>query len=519
MATRVGQFEYSPGMVGRTLDRWFPQRAQMNRQAALRNWMFDRNAEQFAASYDALDRSRLRKKRSSVTGSGDVHLTEQALSELREICRELCRNNPIVKGMLKIEANGVVGRSTKIEVRSSDEVFNTDAETLWRERVVEQPCEVTGRFGFHKALRTIFQSYRADGDIFVLLTDDGIQIAEGEQCGTPHGIKGGDTFDVTNGVATRKEADGPGRPAGQVIGYYIGRPDKWGFIRPNNFQRYTADQVAHVFNTDRFSYTRGEPALTSAVDWIDKLTRYADAALVAAHMQACFSIFIEKQSPLPGLPQPASAVALDTSDSGYSHTKIEPGMIWDANPGDKAYGLNATQPTPVFDSFILRCLSFIGRPLCFPLTYVSGDFSGATYMNMRFALDLTRDNFMQEQDEVLVPLLHRWHRWQMERWIASGELKNPPEDWYKRLIRCKRWRYIDLLKDAQADILLLENQLKSRRHIMGDRGDDFDEETDEMAEDNKVLKAKGLLAEKPQAEDAERGDEDGKDEGDGKDDE
>lgn len=488
MAHRGDQFEYHPGRVGRTLDRWFPQRGQANRQAALRNWLFDRSAAQFAASYDALDRSRLRTKRGTVTGSGDMHLTEQALSDLREICRELCRNNPIVRGMLKIEANGVVGRSTKIEVRSADQIFNRDAETLWRERVVEQPCEVTGRFGFHKVLRTIFQSYRSDGDIFILFTDDGIQIAEGEQCGTPHGHRGGDLFDVTNGVATEKST-------GRVIGYYLGRPDKWGMVHPDEVRRYTADQVAHVFNTDRFSYTRGEPALTSAVDWIDKLTRYADAALVAAHMQACFSIFIEKQSPLPGLPQPTKGAALDTSDSGYAHTKIEPGMIWDANPGDKAYGLNATQPTPVFDSFILRCLSFIGRPLCFPLTYVSGDFSGATYMNMRFALDLTRDNFMQEQDEVLVPLLHRWHRWQMERWIAAGELKNPPPDWPRRLIRCKRWRYIDLLKDAQADILLLQNQLKSRRHIMGDRGDDFDEETDEMAEDRKILKQKGLLRE------------------------
>ncbi len=507
MPSRVGQFEYHPSPLGRTLDRWFPQRGLANRRAALQAWMFDRNAAQFAASYDVLDRTRLRKKRSTITGTGDVHLTEQALSDLREACRDLGRNNPIIKGMLKVEANGVVGRSTRIEVKSSDKIFNKDAEALWRERLVEQPCEVTGRFGFHKTLRTIFESYRRDGDLFVLFTEDGIQIAEGERCGTPHGIQGGDSFDVTNGVATRKSDGG-------VIGYYLGKPDQWGFIRPENFQRYTADEVAHVFNTDRFSYTRGEPALTSAVDWIDKLTRYADAALVAAHMQACFSIFIEKQGPDPALPVPTSGQPLDTSDSGYDHTKIEPGMIWEgANKGDKAYGLNASQPTPVFDQFILRCLSFIGRPLCFPLTYVSGDFSGATYMNMRFALDLTRDNFMQEQDEVLVPLLHRWHRWQMERWIADGSLKNPPEDWSKRLIRCKRWRYIDLLKDAQADILLLENKLKSHRHIMGDRGDDFDEETDEMMEDRKLLQEKGLLEEtQPADAGGEKGDQtDGQD--------
>jgi lambda family phage portal protein len=492
----VGQFAYAPGPVGRTLDRWFPRRGQANRQAALRNWLFDRSVQDFAASYDAIDRSRLRKKRTASSGSGDVHLTEQALSDLREACRDLARNNPIVKGLLKTEANSVVGRSTRIEVKSSDKKFNKDAEDLWRERVVERPCEVTGRFGFHKVLRTIFQSYRQDGDIFVLFTPSGIQIAEGEQCGTPHGLPTADRFDVTNGVATRKYDDQDG-PAGSVVGYYIGKPDRWGFIRPEDYTKYEAQDVCHVFNSDRFSYTRGEPALTSAVDWIDKVTRYADATLVAAHVQACYSIFIKKQSPEGSLPTPTpSGASSDTSEAGHRNYKLEPGMIWEGEPGDEAEALSSTQPNSVFDAYILRCLSFIGRPLCFPLPYISGDFSGATYMNMRFALDMARDNHMQEQDEVLVPFLHRWHRWQMEQWIRT-ELKKAPADWDRRLIRCKRWPYIDRLKDAQADILLMQNLLKSHRRVMSDRGDDFEEEVADMAEDRKILVSKGLLAASP----------------------
>jgi capsid protein len=264
----------------------------------------------------------------------------------------------------------------------------------------------------------------------------------------------------------------------------------------------------HVFNADRCSYTRGEPALTSAVDWIDKVTRYADAALVAAHVNALFVMAITKRFPEGMLPtaRPSQA-STETSDEGFKQEKLGPGLIYECGVGEDARAIAPAHPSADFDPFILRCLSFIGRPLCFPLTYVSGDFAGATYMNMRFALDLTRDNFIQEQEEVIVPLLHRWHRWQMERWIQS-ELNGAPEDWYKRLIRPKRWRYIDALKDAQADILLMEKRLKSRRHIMGDRGYDFDEETDEMMADERILKDKGLA---PVATEPAGGSDDGDD--------
>ncbi len=78
-----------------------------------------RRAYRFA--YDALDGSRTRKPRSATPGTGDVHLTESALSKLREICRGMGRNNPMVRGLLQHEADHVVGDEVKIEARSSGE--------------------------------------------------------------------------------------------------------------------------------------------------------------------------------------------------------------------------------------------------------------------------------------------------------------------------------------------------------------------------------------------------------------
>ncbi|MEN6428059.1 MAG: phage portal protein [Phycisphaerales bacterium] len=216
-----------------------------------------RRAYRFA--YDALDRSRTRKPRTGLGGTGDAHLTEQALSNLREICRDMGRNNPIVKGLFATETKGVVGSETKVEARTADEQWNEAAERLWKAEMVDRPCDVTGRLDIHKLLSLAYKSYRRDGDDFVVFGDETLWLVEGEQCGTPQGAQGGERFDVTNGVATRKSD-------GRVIGYYIGRPDRWGYIQANAYGKFTVDRVHHVFHPDRVSYTRGEQALTPVVN-------------------------------------------------------------------------------------------------------------------------------------------------------------------------------------------------------------------------------------------------------------
>jgi hypothetical protein len=170
-----------------------------------------RRAYRFA--YDALDGSRTRKPRGSLAGTGDVHLTEAVLSRLREICRDHGRNDPIVKGLLATEAKGVVGSDTKVEARTPDKGWNDAAEALWKVEMVDQPCDVTGRFNFHKLLNLAYKSYRRDGDDLLVFQDEALWLVEGNQCGTPHGMRGGELFEVTNGVATRKSD-------GRVLGYW-----------------------------------------------------------------------------------------------------------------------------------------------------------------------------------------------------------------------------------------------------------------------------------------------------------
>ena len=443
--------------------------------------------------YDILDKHRTRKKRSDMGGTGDWHLSQEKLDKLREICRDLGRNNPLVKGIFRKLATKIVGTATKVQARTEDEGWNQAAEELWKEEMVNVPCDVTGRFNVHAFLKKMYYTYCRDGDMFVVFTDEGIQAIEGDQVGTPYGSDKAKLFDVINGVAVSKEAK-------KVIGYYIGKPNKWGYISNKSTQKYTADVVHHVFSSDRFSCSRGEPALVSAVDMIDKLFGYIDAELVAAKINACFPMMITTKDS-GGMPPPFTK---GVSSSGRDEDnrqleKIDPGMIWHGEPGEKADAIGSTRPASAFDPFIKNIMMIIGQPVNLPLMLITGDYSGATFMNSRVAYQEARDTWQDEQELVIKPFVRRLWMLKLQQWIERKELTRR-DDWARYEILCKRWPYVDPWKESKADEQQLKNGTINRHTICARQGEDFNDLTDQRAEEEKYLEKKGVVLVPPKPE-------------------
>jgi capsid protein len=125
-------------------------------------------------------------------------------------------------------------------------------------------------------------------------------------------------------------------------------------------------------------------------------------------------------------------------------------------------------------------MMFIGRPLCLPLVLVSGDFSGATFMNMRIAYQKAQDNWIGEQNGSLVPLARRAWRWNIDRNLAAGKLDlawlKDPDQKYNIDPIPRKWPYVDPEKEANAHkIQLKENRTISRKEICAGEGREYDE--------------------------------------------
>jgi len=443
---------------------------------------------QFRAAYEALDKHRTRTKRTKSGGTGDTHLTGDNLYELREIQRDFMRNNPIVKGVLKTERDEVAGIGPRIEARTADPGWNTAAEQLWKEQMVETPCDVTGRFNINQIFRMAFLAYRRDGDTAIIFLDDKLQMIEGDQIGTPQGIGKAEYFDVTNGIAFDKKSL-------EVIGYYIGSPDKYGYIKASSYNKYLADRVHFIFNPERSSQSRGEPVLAASIKYIDYLDKYIDAEVVAAAVNACFCVFVKLKNPLGGMPSPYTK---GSSSSGYDENnnrleKLEPGIIQYGEDFEDVKGIGNVRPGEMFDPFVMKILSFIFRPLCIPLMAISLDYSGATFMNARIAYQQAQKFWKVEQSDTIAPLASRAWKWFIERKIAAGVLSGR-DDAFKREIICNRWPYVDPYKEAMSNKLELENGTTSRTRICSAKGEEFEDIVEQREKEELLLKEKGLIA-------------------------
>ncbi|MHC4617220.1 MAG: phage portal protein [Planctomycetota bacterium] len=442
--------------------------------------------------YEAIDRHRTRKKHPAGGGTGDTHLTERSLTELREIARDMSRNNPLANGLLKIERNGIIGSGITAQARTQDDALNNELEAAWKEQMLDQPCDVTGRFNFNQFVRKAFLSYRRDGDLATLFLDDELQAVEGDQIGTPWGrpANAAKNFDVINGVAvTKKER--------KVIGYYIGKPNKYGYIKPADYQKYPAEAVHLVFDPDRFSQSRCEPVLTPSVNWIDLLTGYIDAEFVAAKVNACFCMFVESDYPGDMMPDPYTKGVTGSgydSDTGQQHEKIEPGAILYGRPGEKAQGIGQTRPGSLFDPFVLRMLTLIGRPLCMPLMLITMDFSGATFMNARLAYQKVQEEWQSQQDNVVKPFVSRVWRWKLQRLLDTRAIKTQTDRarLFAHEVFCRRWPYVDPFKEAKADEQQMKNGTLSAIDICARQGEDFEGMTRKIQKVNEIRQAAGL---------------------------
>ena len=434
------------------------------------------NRQRFRFAYDILDGGRLRRQRNLHRQGGNQELSERNLDKLRQICRDLATNNPLVKGLFRKLATNVVGTQTRIQARTEDTGWNQAAEQAVKEEMIDNTCDATGRLNFHGYIYKSYYRYGLDGDIFTVFTGDGPRAFQGEFCGTPYGsanILDPKHYDIINGLAISKQT-------GRVVGYYIGKPNKWGYIQPGGYKKYPPEVVHHMLSLERFDHSRGEPMLTSAVDIIDKLFGYVDAELVAAKINACFPMVAKTYDansmagPLGSL---TTSKGTDQKDD-YERplVRMEPGQIWEGEPGESLDAVGAARPSQVFDSFVMRMLMFIGNPMCLPLMLTTGDFSHATFMNGRFAYNEARAFWKDEQELVVRPLVRKMWLWKIRQLIDRNVLTNR-DDWQNHQIYMKRWPYVDPFREAQADKIHLENATSTRTGIVArNEGTDWSEE-------------------------------------------
>lgn len=417
---------------------------------------------QIMAQYSAVQSSRQRRYRSITTdASADYQVAfSQDLWTLRETARELERENPLAAGILQTATSNVIGDGFGLRVTTPDTDFNKRAEAYFWDW---QP-DPRGLLSFLDFQRIAYRSAMRDGDVAFIPANGKLIPIEGDRIATPRDVTLPDGNFISNGV----EMDAYGVP----VNYWISATSE---IMPTTCQPVTARDIIFVARVDRFSQTRGVPELATIAQWFDRLEDYQSAVVLAAQLSAAFALLIKKDF--------QGGLTRGTEDAnGDRVEEIRPGSIQYLNPGESIEQVKPEQPGQNANQIIQMLCRFIGRRFGLPLELVLLDFSVASFGGMRSALQQAYRPFKQEQVWFANSFLRRCYQYRISRGIKMGELAPPKSGtpWSHEWIGCG-FAWPDVLKDAQADILLMNNNIISRASVCSKYGGDWADVAEQRA--------------------------------------
>lgn len=356
--------------------------------------------------------------------------------------------------------------------RQVDELFAAWAET----------CDACGRTTFAGLQQVICRSLVEAGEAFVRLRDeDGLKL----QVLDPAQIDSNSHADRGNGVRVRAgiEFDALGRRTA----YHV-LPDPPGEPFATSLQpvRVDAADIVHIYEPLAPGQVRGISWLAPVLLKLRDLDAYSDAQLMRQKVGALHAALLYSPD--------GSAGPYGGEQTGSAlESGLEPGTIKVLPAGFDVKFSDPPELGQEFDAFQRWCLREIASGLGLPFELLSGDLSGVNYSSIRAGLVEWRRRVDTLRNQVLVPLLLApvWRRF-IDTALLTGALPADDPDIGRVGWIAPPWRWVDPLKDAEAEIMAINAGLRSRAEIVAEHGRDIEQVDRERAEDRRREQSLGL---------------------------
>jgi len=399
---------------------------------------------------------------------------------LREVARDMVRNNPHAESALSTIVDHVVGWGIVGKVKAKP------AQRVWNQWANSTDCDADGRndmAGLQKlVMRTAFEA----GEVLVRRRmrrpEDGfaipmqLQVIEPDFLDTTrHGVKTAGGGRIVYGV----EFDGIGR----VVAYWLFPEHPGNSAFPSvASQRIPAEGVRHIFKPLRPGQVRGASSFAPVLLRMKDFDDYEDATLMKQKIAACLAVIT---SDVDGTGA-SIGVADDSTSPGIDF--LEPGMIMNVPPGRS---VDVVQPPAVRDYADYSSVSLRAIAAGLGVTYedLTGD-----YENLPFsAARMSRLRHWARVDDwrwrVLVPQFCTpvW-RWAMEAAAIMGTGAASDVRW-----TAPPMPMIEPDKEGLAIQRNVRTGIQSLSDALRERGYDPEEVFDEMSDDQKAFDRRGLI--------------------------
>lgn len=403
-----------------------------------------------------------------------LDLNEATRLELLKLARHMYRNVGLIKGAVDSIATYSIGPGLRPQYRGEDQEFGRLCEEYWRDVVVPNP-EVTGRMTWTDMLLTLSRSIDVDGDVFVIMTEQGkLQIVEG------HRVCEGDDYGTADGVFIGK--------LGEPTGYLIQTGEL--------YRKLAADTVIHLMELERPDQIRGGSSLARALNHVRDLKMLGEFEKDALKLQGSIAAVIttDQGDELAGQGGFFGTVqAQDTGEPTIAREEItSSATIPRLSPGEKIEMIGPNRPHAGFEPFAKFLIRDVAMGLGLPVEFVY-DPASVGGAGMRFVVAKAQRRFEQRQRLLIDRFCNRAWRYFIGRAIANGDLP-AVEDYPKVTWQTPKSLTVDAGRDALQERENYKAGLSSLQHYFGEMGLDWEEQVRQIAKEKEFIGSMGQVA-------------------------
>lgn len=349
--------------------------------------------------------------------------------ENNHVLRSRARSIYMASGMaaraINVYRDWVIGSGLKLKSALKPEEFGFDEakadelkakiERQFERWAISNECNSERVNTFYEIEQLALKSWLLSGDCFARLeycepsrenkVGLKISIIEADRVSTPNSDV---LFDVygKNKKNGNKIVDGIEiDPKNQVVAYWIcnSNPnvgvDKKEWVRVERFGRKTGlPQILHLMSAERPEQRRGVTILASVLENTIQINRYTDVEMLAALIEASFSLFITTKEPTETSFDGNSERARSDPDE----IDIAPGAVNVLEEGEKIETFNPSRPNTFFGNFVEQVGKIIASGTSIPFEILNSQFS-SSYSASRASILLfyrtsliVRDWFIQD---------------------------------------------------------------------------------------------------------------------------
>ncbi|WOO34939.1 phage portal protein [Anaerocolumna sp. AGMB13020] len=412
--------------------------------------------------------------------------------KVRARARDLERNSDMATSVVKAFKRNIIGGGFKLQARTSVPEINNKLEEYWKEWCKKENCDVTGVQSFNQLLRMAVQRKKVDGGILFIkrYTDDGL---------IPFKLQAIEVDELAKDAVTNGERVVGGikyNEYNKPLGYYIKQYDIDGYTI-NEPVYIPAKDVIFIYSKKRPSQIREMSDMAPTVTRIRDINEFMTAVSVKERIAACLAVFIKKNNPngAGGFDKRNNNNA-NTPEKKYDGKTLIPGMIRELNVNEDAITINPSGQATDAAAFVKLQQRLIASGQGISYESTSRDMSEVNYSSARQGsieddLEYTEDGelieeFMAEVYEAFVTCIY------LTGLIKFKDFYTKKQDYIKHewVKAPKRW--IDPVKEANANKIALATGQKTLKDIAAENGRDWREVVDEMAEINDYANKKGL---------------------------